>query len=151
LHYSIYDRRQGYEEAMQEAGLQPQILPLPRVPHTLDDLRADNRLQIIADILSSGRRPTAIVAYSQNIVSPLLQVAAQLGLQLPHDLSLVMFADSPNQEMGRPITTVCLKMSSIGNEAVKMLLQKIQYPSQPQPSLPVSPWFFQGNTSGPAP
>jgi len=149
LHYSIYDRRKGYEDAMQEAGLQPQVLPLPKIPHTMDEIRADDRLRLIADILSSDRRPTAIVAYSSNIVLPVLQVAAQLGLHLPRDLSLVMFADTPNQEIGRPVTAVCLKMSDVGNEAVKMLLQKIQTPSQPQPSLPISPWFFQGNTTGP--
>jgi LacI family transcriptional regulator len=151
LHYSIYDRRQSYEAAMQEARLQPQILALPKVPHTMDEIRADNRLQLIAGILSSDQRPTAIVAYSSNIVLPVLQVAAQLGLQLPRDLSLVVFADTPSQEIGRPVTTVCLKMSSVGNEAVKMLLRKIQEPSQPQPSLPITPWFFQGNTSGPPP
>jgi LacI family transcriptional regulator len=151
LHYSIYDRRQGYEDAMQEAGLRPQILALPKVPHTMDEIRADDRLKIIADMLLAARRPTAIVAYSSNIVVPVLQVAAQLGLHLPRDLSVVVFADTPSQEIGRPVTTVCLKMSSVGNEAVKMLLQKIQEPSQPQASLPITPWFFQGNTSGPPP
>jgi LacI family transcriptional regulator len=151
LHYSVYDRRKGYEDVMQEAGLEPQILSLPQTPNTLEEMRADQRLEHMIKILSADSRPTAVVAYTQNVVLPLLQAAAHLGLQLPRDLSVVMFNDGPNRDIGRPVTTVCQRMSEVGHEAVKMLLRKIEEPLQPQPSLALSPWFFQGNTSGPAP
>jgi len=151
LHYSVYDRRQSYADVMQKAGLEPQILSLPATPHTLEEIRADQRLQYMIEILSDDSRPTAVVAYTHNIVLPLLQAAAHLGLLLPRDLSVVMFSDGPNRDIGRPVTTVCQRMSEVGHEAVKMLLRKIEDPAQPQPSRALAPWFFQGDTSGPAP
>jgi hypothetical protein len=39
-------------------------------------------------------------------------------------------------------------MASVGHEAVRVLLQKIESPSQPEPSRAVSPWFFAGDTTG---
>jgi DNA-binding LacI/PurR family transcriptional regulator len=59
-----------------------------------------------------------------------------------------MFDDGPNQQIGRPVTTVCTSLGNVGNQAVKMLLLKIAEPSQPVPSVATSPWLFNGNTTG---
>jgi len=136
---------------MREAGLEPHSIGLPHALHTLEEIRADERLPSLRNLLTISQRPTAIVAYSDMIAIPVLQVAAELGLQLPRDLSLVMIGDGPSRLIGRPVTTVCTNIAQVGHEAVRMLLQKIEPPGQPLPSRAVSPWFFEGDTSGPAP
>jgi DNA-binding LacI/PurR family transcriptional regulator len=147
-HFSVFDRRQGYEGVMHAAGLESQSIAVPGALHTLEEIRADERLPFLRNLLSSPDRPTAVVAYSDMVAIPLLQVAAELGLQLPRDLSLVMIADGPSLLIGRPVTTVCSNMASVGHEAVRLLLQKIETPSQPLASHEVSPWFFGGDTTG---
>jgi LacI family transcriptional regulator len=151
VHYSVLDRRQGYEDVMHEAGLVPRSIAVPGALHTLEEIHADERLPFLRNLLSSPNRPTAVVAYSDMVAIPLLQVAAELGLQLPRDLSLVMIADGPSVLIGRPVTAVCSNMASVGHEAVRLLLQKIETPSQPLVSYEVSPWFFGGDTTGPPP
>jgi DNA-binding LacI/PurR family transcriptional regulator len=106
-------------------------------------------MSFLRTLLSGLQRPTAIVAYSDTVAIPLLQVAAELGLKLPRDLSVVMIGDGPSRLIGRPVTTVCTNMTLVGQEAVRMLLQKIASPLQSLPSRAIKPWFFDGNTSGP--
>ncbi len=148
VHYSVPDRLRGYEGVMRAAGLEPQGLSLPDAPHLMDDLHTDKRFSFLRELLSSPQRPTAVIAYSDWIAIPLLQVAAELGLQFPRDLSLVMIGDGPSWLIGRPVTTVCSHMTEVGHEAVRLLLQKIEAPSQPLASREVHPWFFGGNTTG---
>jgi DNA-binding LacI/PurR family transcriptional regulator len=151
LHYSMHDRRSAYETVMCEAGLELQLISLPKTPEKLDDFFVDQRLPALLELLSSDSRPTGIVAYSDDVAILLLQAVAQLGLQLPRDLSLVTVADGPNHHIGRPVTAVCLSMGAVGKEAVRLLMRKIKNPSEPLPSIAVQPWFFGGDTTGPPP
>jgi DNA-binding LacI/PurR family transcriptional regulator len=119
------------------------------MPGTIEEIRADRRLDAALEMLSSDSRPTALVAYSSDVAMAFLQAAGQLGLRIPHDLSLVMFGDGPSHHICRPVTTACYNMGEVGRHAVRLLLKKIEEPSRVLPAIAVQPWFFQGNTSGP--
>jgi DNA-binding LacI/PurR family transcriptional regulator len=40
VHYSVIDRRRGYDEVMRESGLEPQSMGMPGALHTLEEIRA---------------------------------------------------------------------------------------------------------------
>jgi DNA-binding LacI/PurR family transcriptional regulator len=148
-HYSVGDRRLGYEQAMRAAGLAPQVLDFPRTPSTWDEFRADTRIPHAVQFLSSAGCPTAVVAYAVDVGMPLLQAAERLNLSLPRDLSLVMFAEGPDLHIGRAVTTVCINIHKTAHEAVRMLLQKIEAPGEFIESRAAQPWFFDGGTTAP--
>jgi LacI family transcriptional regulator len=149
VHYSVGDRRLGYEQAMRAAGLAPQVLDFPRTPSTWDGFCADTRIPHAVQLLSGVRRPTAVVAYSVDIGMPLLQAAERLNLSLPGDLSLVVFGEGPDRHIGRAVTTVCIDIRKTAHEAVRMLLQKMEAPGEFIESRAAKPGFFDGNTTAP--
>lgn len=148
-HYSVRDRRLGYEKAMRTANLSPQVLDFPGMPTEMEEFRADQRVAKAMEILAARNRPTAIIAYGLDIALPILQAAPQLNLRLPQDLSLVMFYEEPNRHIGRPVTTICISIQKVACEAVRMLMQKIETPGKPLKSRAIAPWIFEGNTTGP--
>jgi LacI family transcriptional regulator len=150
-HYSVRDRRHGYEQAMHAAGLTPQAVALSGRPWSYDETLDDRRIPDAVAFLSGPERPTAIVAYESSPALPLLYAALSLGLRVPEDLSLVMFHGGLEQNVGIPITTVDTNISRVGREAVRMLLQKIAHPDEPLPRTAVPPRFFAGTTCGPPP
>lgn len=148
-HYSVADRRRGYEKTMQAAGLEPKLAALPAMPATWEEFRADGRIEAACRFLQQPKRPTAIVAYGLHVALPMLQAAAQVGLRVPQDLSLVMFAEEPNGHIGRPVTTVCSNIGDVAREAVQMLVRKIEQPAETLKAQTVPPWLFEGDTCAP--
>ncbi len=143
-HYSAADRRAGYERALRSAGLPARVITaaatVPK-PEILERVRAWLRVP---------DRPTAVVTYSEREAEPILYTAtAQLGLQVPRDLSIVAIADEPADHTGIPLTTVILPRFDLGKVAVELLLQRIAAPKRSLPAccLPVS--LVQGQSSGP--
>jgi LacI family transcriptional regulator len=87
--------------------------------------KADGRLEVIRNVLQGDEPPTAILASSPNEALPVVWVAAQLGLKVPRDLSLVTFRERVLNEIGIAITTCRHPMESVGARAVSMLLDKV--------------------------
>jgi LacI family transcriptional regulator len=147
-HYSVLDRRAGYESAMREAGLEPQVCSLMDVEaYTSGDLR-DRRIERAAQLLSGPDRPTAILAYEFDTALPVIVAAGNAGLQIPKDLSVAMFHSKIEYYTGLGITTVVVSWE-IGRDSVLALRTKIDGPQTPLPPLAVLPSLHQGNTCAP--
>ncbi len=86
VHYSDAERRAGYREALERAGLVPfEVSDVPLLQlEQADALRA-----IFAD-----NWPTAVVAYSPTEAIVVARAAELSGLRVPHDVSIVTFADT---------------------------------------------------------
>ncbi|MDO4244170.1 MAG: LacI family DNA-binding transcriptional regulator [Actinomyces sp.] len=81
-------RIQGYHEVLREAGLEPEEGLLVRGannPSGADD--AARRM------LDRPDRPTAVFCYNDGMAAGVYRIAAQLGLSIPTDLSVVGFDD----------------------------------------------------------
>ncbi len=118
LHYSFPARREGYLDAMEEAGLQSNILVFDR----------RNSIASAMEILADDKRPTAVIGYGPGLVSPFLVAAARLGLWVPRDLSLATVADWHPDQCGMRITYMRTNARELGVKAVDMLLRKLKDP-----------------------
>jgi LacI family transcriptional regulator len=141
-HYSSEDRCAGYLEAVQAAGLTPQMIR-QKVPRS-------ERVAYTRDWLSGPRRPTAILAYSDSSSLPVLHCAtAELGLRVPGDLSLVTVDERVDDRMGFVLATVVVPQRAMGEGVARMVLAKMDKAGQPQAPQSFMPTFEPGQTCGP--
>jgi len=79
------------------------------------------------ELLQTKKPPTAILAMSDVLAIGALQAAAELGLTVPTDLSVVGFDDSPAAELATPpLTTIAQPHEEKGRLAAEWLIQAIE-------------------------
>lgn len=128
FHYSEADRERGYADAMKEAGLKTEYWPGDKF--VADELQYDACRQF----LDRKDRPTAILLYTDRDVSLLMAAAAELKLQTPKDLSMMVFYPIPYWCAGHFVTNVAVPASEVGKRAVEMLIQKLAKPTEARPA-----------------
>ena len=124
FHYSVGDRAAGYVSVMREAGLVPAILHHDRYTDDADQMNACRAL------LQRDDRPTAVLVYSERDVSSLMCAAGELGLQIPRDLSVLVFHPGELWVAGKYVSAVEMPTTEIGERAVAMLMRKIESPNE---------------------
>jgi LacI family transcriptional regulator len=121
------DRMQSYEENLKKNGLPVDQGLIARCGPTIED-----GYQAALRLLKRSERATAIIAINDLLAIGALRAAADLGLQIPVDLSLVGFDDIQVAKYLVPrLTTVAKDSIRVGREAVKLLLAQINDPSLP--------------------
>lgn len=111
-------REAGYRQALVEAGL----------PVEDDLVRSGDYLRETAyrpalDLLSRPDRPTAVFAGNDLSAIGVMDAAAQLGLDVPGDLSVIGFDDIPEAaQTTPPLSTVRQPIQEMGATAVRMLI-----------------------------
>jgi len=114
-HYSVSERRAGYERAMQEAGLEQLI----------DNWHFD--VDEAMGRLLAQDRPTAMIGYCHVEALRVTHGAWSQGLAIPGDLSLIAFNDmSMTQYMTPPLTVVSFDNAEMGRLAAAMLIDRIR-------------------------
>ena len=110
-------REQGYRRALQEAGL---TVPAPVVAGW--DITSGYRAA--SALLQGPQRPTAVLCANDRVAVGVVLAAANLGLAVPADLSVVGYDDDENIApfMVPPLTTVQLPFKAMGEGAVHHLL-----------------------------
>jgi DNA-binding LacI/PurR family transcriptional regulator len=79
------------------------------------------------ELLDRVDRPTAVVSGNAMLNLQVLAAAKQLGLQVPQDLSIVGFDDSPWDDLvDPPLTTVATPAREIGVMAAELLLESTE-------------------------
>jgi DNA-binding LacI/PurR family transcriptional regulator len=150
IHYSRADRYEGYAQAMLAAGQRP----TPR--DRFAGIAIPDRLIATRDLLrTTTGRPTAIVCY--DAPERVLLAAAQAGLSVPRDLSVVTFGTQSHERLtagetfiGQSITNVRVPSEKAGLRAVEMLLQKIETPDNRLPPCVVPLVLEPGETTAAA-
>jgi LacI family transcriptional regulator len=110
-------RDAGYRRALEAAGVpfDPSLVAVGRYEH-------DTVREVAHRLLSRPDRPTAVFAANDLSAIAVIEVAAELGLAVPRDLSVVGFDDVPDASQSSPaLTTVHQPMQRLGAEAVKLL------------------------------
>ena len=111
------ERIAGYRDALRTASLPDDDLVRP------GDYRADRSAEAARELLALVPRPTAIFAANDQSAFGVLQVASELGLRVPEDLSVVGYDNVLESSVSSPpLTTVAQPLWQMGAEAVKMLL-----------------------------
>jgi LacI family transcriptional regulator len=109
-------RRAGYELALADAGLAPDPALVRRGPHGRE---ASTRLT--RELLEAADPPTAVFAASDTQAVGALEAAAELGAQVPGDLSVVGYDDI---ELARyaGLTTVAQPLEESGARGAELLI-----------------------------
>lgn len=145
LHYSEMDRAAGYRQAMAEAALPALYYDRYNCPAGLVALPRVDRAQWI---LSQEPRPTAIVTYGPTSSTPVLAAAERKGLRIPRDLSLVTFHDMVAFS-GMDTTTALTPNAQVGRDAVEMLMERLDAPDDPLPSIAAPYSMLVSQTTAP--
>lgn len=110
-------RDAGYRRALSDAGipLDPTLVGIGR--YELDATRESARI-----MLSGESRPTAIFAANDLSAIAVIDVAHELGLRVPDDLSVIGFDDVPEAtRRALPLTTIQQPMRRLGAVAADMV------------------------------
>jgi len=115
---SSYERRQGFEEALNERGL-----TLPKAHIAEGAYTFESGIERGRELLQLEQRPTAIFAANDEMAAGVLQAARQLGLSIPDDVSVIGFDDFQIASRVLPaLTTIRTPTREIGRLAVERLL-----------------------------
>lgn len=151
-------RREGYEAAMREAGLEPlPLVDMPDLDATCTPERFAVRTRTVAGYLatlSCLREVDAIMVASDGDLSPVAAACGLLGLDPRCDLDLVGYdnywRECPEQRLAPivPAATVDKRNRDIGRELVSLLMDRIEgrLPAEPQRRV-VEPRLVEGSTS----
>jgi LacI family transcriptional regulator len=104
-------------------------------------------------MLALADRPTAICAGNDTIALRVIEAARAAGLEVPRDLSVVGFDDSPAALLVSPnLTTVRQPLAEIGNTATQMLIEYMRQPEEfvPKVKLLQPELIVRGSTAPPA-
>lgn len=119
---STAERFAGYQRALQEHGM----LLDGRLVAVAGPSR-EGAHEAALRLLSLPDRPTALFCSDTYMTSGALLAARELGLEIPHELSIVGFDDSDLMKVTRPsITTVQQPLGDLGRRAGELLLERLQ-------------------------
>jgi LacI family transcriptional regulator len=118
---SARERRLGFEEAMRAADI-----PLPRSMIAEGTYRFESGMVAAARLLDLVPRPTAIFSSNDEMAAGVIHAARQRGLEVPRDLSVIGFDDTPiAAHMWPPLTTVRWPIASMARSAALKLITGI--------------------------
>lgn len=115
-------RQAGFETALREAGVQvrPEWVKQGSFTYRSGLLAAER-------ILDSSKHPTAIFANNDDMAAAAVAVAHRLHLDVPKDLTIVGFDDTPLATTIWPaLTTVRQPVAAMARKAVELLLEEIR-------------------------
>jgi len=117
-------RRRGYEMALTEAGLPldpARIIEIHQPTYNTDEWRS-----VIGDLLDQPNRPTAVVAFNDEVALEVYAACRARGLTIPSDISITGCDDTLLARYADPpLTTVCVPAYELGRQAMKHLLRQI--------------------------
>ena len=111
-------RDAGYRRALSDSG----IAFDPRLVREGQYEQLASRKPALS-LLGNPDRPTAVFAANDLTGIAILEAAAELGLEVPRDLSVVGFDDIPEaSQMTPPLTTIRQPMQTLGATAARMVV-----------------------------
>ncbi|MGK3649726.1 LacI family DNA-binding transcriptional regulator [Pseudarthrobacter enclensis] len=120
---ATHQRLHAFRSVLGEAGLDGGAAPVESAPSEVQ-----GGYEAALRLLSRGDRPTALFCYNDRMAIGAYRAAAELGLKIPHDLSVVGF---DNQELIAAnfhpgLTTVALPHYEMGAWATEHLIDAIE-------------------------
>lgn len=148
-HGSSWERYKGYADALRDYGIPEDVALVVEGDYAFDDgFRGARKLLQLED------RPTAIFGSNDEIAAGVLAAARSSGLNVPYDLSIAGFEDSPFSKQSWPaLTTAKQATEDIARHAAFRLLSDIrEHQTAVQPNQGFSPELVvRGSTAPPRP
>jgi len=125
-------RVDGYRSAMNSAGL-----AIDPAWIRFGDFHVTGGRDHAQELLTGPDRPTAVFAGSDMQALGVLEVARELGLRVPEDLSVVGYDDIPLARWLTPrLTTVHQPLRRMGEEAARLAIRLADAPADPTAPTP---------------
>lgn len=142
-----YFRELGLESAISQCGDPGVTLTTQHVPR----FDQERRKAAIMQMLTSHKRPTAILALTDEIALSVLDISRQLDVQVPSQLSVIGFDNIPAAGYAPPgLTTFDQSIQETAQQIASMLLDVIEQKTTHQHRL-VRPTLIRRASHGPAP
>ena len=144
---SARERRLGFEEALAQAGI-----ALPRSMVADGNYTFESGLVAAERLLDVIPRPTAIFSSNDEMAAGVIHAARQRGLDIPRDLSIIGFDDTPiAAHVWPPLTTVRWPIASMARSAALKLIGGDEDEAEPveEPSLFLSTLIRRGSVASP--
>ena len=124
---SCHQRRAGYRQALDEAGI------APRAEWLVES--APNRVDAAAragDLFASPNHPSAAVCYNDSVALGLMLGLAARGIRPGRDFAVTGFDDISEAALATPsLTTLAADPRARGKQAAALLLQRLDAPDAP--------------------
>jgi LacI family transcriptional regulator len=141
---TLGERYEGYLQALALAGIEPE----PDLALTVAGPIADGR-SAVTRLLRRADRPTAIVTCSTVLTVGALQALKSLGLATPGDIAMAGFDQLAYPDLFSPrITTVTQPAGRIGQQAMRLLLRRLEQPDAAPRTVRLRPVIFHGDSCG---
>ncbi|WEN16802.1 LacI family DNA-binding transcriptional regulator [Rhodanobacter sp. AS-Z3] len=129
-HRSSPERYQGYEDALKDYGI-----PLDRKLILPGDYTFDDGFRGARKLLALKDRPTAIFGSNDEIAAGVLAAAHSDGINVPYELSIAGFEDSPFSKQSWPaLTTARQATEEIARHAAQRLIGDLQREANGEPA-----------------
>lgn len=123
---SACERREGFADELRRRGAPPPL-------EIEGDYSFESGRACAASLLTMPRRPSAIFAANDSMAAGVLSYAAEIGLNVPRQLSVAGFDDSPIATMLTPnLTTIRRPNQQIAQAATERLISLIVGRLQPR-------------------
>lgn len=137
------ERVRGYRDALVEAGLDPDRHPSATVP--FGPLAGAEAME---GLLRRRRRPTAVLAYSDEMAIGALRVLDRRGIGVPEEMSVVGIDDHPLAELF-DLTTVRQDVDGQARQAARMTLRLMDGEPVPHAHLVLPHGLVERGTTAP--
>jgi LacI family transcriptional regulator len=144
---SAKERRQGFEDAMSGAGIK-----LPRSLIAQGNYTFETGVTAANRLLDLSPPPTAIFASNDEMAAGVVHAARGRGIDVPRDLSVIGFDDTPiAAHMWPPLTTVRWPIVSMARAAAFKLVGGLKPETEaPEPSMFISSLVRRASVAAPA-
>ncbi|WP_028918462.1 MULTISPECIES: LacI family DNA-binding transcriptional regulator [Pseudoxanthomonas] len=151
-HRSSGERYAGYEAALKDYGI-----PLDKHLVVPGDYTFDDGFRGARRLLALREPPTAIFGSNDEIAAGVLAAAKSVGLNVPYDLSIAGFEDSPfSRQSWPPLTTAKQATEDIARHAARLLIGSLRQDAYAEHPLAVTnqgfvPQLVVRGSTAPAP
>ena len=127
-HMSAEERFDGFCRAMRVKGLDPEASLVVRGAFTFR-----SGAEMTERILNASQPPSSIICANDDMAAGALLTAHKHGLNIPQDITIVGFDDTPVSEIvWPPLTTVHQPIKTMGYCAVEILIEGLGVQGQPR-------------------
>lgn len=138
-------RYRAYIEWAKEAGVFDERLCLTGTK------TEESGYKLTRKLLSESNRPDALITANDNMAVGAYRAIHEMGLTIPDDIAVASFNDiSVAQFMSPPLTTVHLAAEEIGENAVELLLERMNGRELPKRVTLATSVRWRGSTRSPA-
>jgi DNA-binding LacI/PurR family transcriptional regulator len=114
-------RYHGYERAITELGLEPNVYRIALSDDEFEDGRA-----AISYMLDHGKRVTAILAASDELAFGAREGLRQHHREVPKDVSLIGFEHQAGKSRASKLTSIAVDMAEVGRQLARLAITQIE-------------------------